>query len=256
MAKPKQPRKEVVSFRLEPKIKYLVDIAARVQRRSPTNYIEYVLEESLKNVEIEKGKSIYDAAQDLWATDEPLRLVKLIINHPNLLTFEEEKISEVLRNYKFDSNNKSDEFSGYDINTIIEDWEIIKDAANGDKRASLWVIERCDAQVLTIWDLAKYGSYQEDIILDTVSSIINGSYKPETIKDSKIKDTIKTCIHNFLIDDSKEITMDNIDKNLLIESWNLIDMSPFASFIRNMLENKESIVLFVKSRQKMREEEK
>ena len=55
----KQPRKESTSIRLEPQVRYLVELAARIQRRNLTNFIEWSLEESLKQVKLRPdGESI------------------------------------------------------------------------------------------------------------------------------------------------------------------------------------------------------
>ena len=44
------PRTEVFGMRLEPKLKYLAEIAARKQRRSLANFVEWAIEMALENV--------------------------------------------------------------------------------------------------------------------------------------------------------------------------------------------------------------
>jgi predicted HicB family RNase H-like nuclease len=40
-------RSEVVTVRLEPKLKYLAELAARKQRRSLSSYVEWAIKQSL-----------------------------------------------------------------------------------------------------------------------------------------------------------------------------------------------------------------
>lgn len=97
MSKPKQPRKELTSLRLEPQVKYLAEIASRVQRRSLTNYIEWAIEECLKQAPIRPGgRSIADLMLELWDVNEPERLIKLAGIAPELLTHDEQLIFKIL----------------------------------------------------------------------------------------------------------------------------------------------------------------
>lgn len=109
MARTPQPRKEATSVRLEPKVKYLVEIAARIQRRSVTNYIEWALEESLRNITLEDNMSdnfgnkvTLDYLKDyLWDINESKRFMILTLNYPVLLTFEEQKLWEIISNHPY-----------------------------------------------------------------------------------------------------------------------------------------------------------
>ena len=50
------PRTEVFAMRLDPKLKYLAEIAARKQRRSLANFVEWAMEQALGRVQlIESG---------------------------------------------------------------------------------------------------------------------------------------------------------------------------------------------------------
>ena len=92
----KTSRSETVTVRLEPKLRYLAEVAARVQRRTLSSYIEWAVEESLKNVSLEwiEGRvsptSISETASRLWDVDEAERFVTLAQLFPNLLTHEEQ----------------------------------------------------------------------------------------------------------------------------------------------------------------------
>jgi hypothetical protein len=92
------PRTEVFGMRLDPKLKYLAEIAARKQRRSLANFIEWSIEQALgsvKLVEFEDGlhnRSVLDEANKLWDLEPSDRLIKLAKNHPDLLSYEEQLI--------------------------------------------------------------------------------------------------------------------------------------------------------------------
>lgn len=97
----KPQRKESMSIRIEPQLRYLIDIASRVQRRSLTNYVEWVLEESLKNVKIGR-LSLSHLALQLWDVNESERLIKLACVAPELLTYDEQLIFKVLIDKELD----------------------------------------------------------------------------------------------------------------------------------------------------------
>ena len=94
------PRTEVFAMRLDPKLKYLAEIGARKQRRSLANFIEWALDEALKNVKlVETGEfngqsdlSVHVEANKLWDLEPSDRLIKLAESYPDLLTYEEQLI--------------------------------------------------------------------------------------------------------------------------------------------------------------------
>jgi hypothetical protein len=91
-------RTEVFAMRLDPKLKYLAEIAARKQRRSLANFIEWSMEQTLgavKLVESEdelQNRSVLYEANRLWDLEPSDRLIKLAENYPELLTYEEQLI--------------------------------------------------------------------------------------------------------------------------------------------------------------------
>lgn len=93
-------RTEVFAMRLDPKLKYLAEIASRKQRRSLANFIEWALDEALANVMLQVNgnsngqydRSVRDEANKLWDLEPSDRLIKLAENYPDLLTYEEQLI--------------------------------------------------------------------------------------------------------------------------------------------------------------------
>ena len=99
------PRTEVFAMRLDPKLKYLAEIAARKQRRSLANFIEWTIEQALGQVILEgggfdvEGLTVAHMSAKLWALDESDRLVQLAELYPDLLTYEEQLIWRVINEH-------------------------------------------------------------------------------------------------------------------------------------------------------------
>ena len=111
------PRTEVFAMRFDPKLKYLAEIAARKQRRSMANFVEWAIEEALKSVYLiersdynNQGETVTDATSKLWALDESDRLIRLATNFPELLTYDEQTVLCVICEqsiYNKDSKTRS-----------------------------------------------------------------------------------------------------------------------------------------------------
>ncbi|GAB3359149.1 hypothetical protein ACFO6X_04985 [Giesbergeria sinuosa] len=86
-----------VSVRLDPKLKYLAELAARKHRRTLSSYIDWAVESSLERVFLHEGDryddktSVADEARRLWDVDEAERFVKLAITYPELMNLEEQE---------------------------------------------------------------------------------------------------------------------------------------------------------------------
>src|SRR5687768_17469442 len=133
---------EVFAMRLEPKTKYLAEIAARKQRRSLSNYMEWVIEQSFSMVYLEeskehrRGKTVADAASDIWGLTEADRVFRLAIWFPDLLTYDEQLIWDVICNYQQDVKELSEPVrlkndNQYSIELIRKCWDEIKAYALG-----------------------------------------------------------------------------------------------------------------------------
>lgn len=99
-------KSEIVTIRLEPKLRYLAEIAARKHRRSLSSYVEWAIDQSLQSILLEerdpgdsfsRSISIADVAAHLWDVDEPDRFVKLALRYPDLLTHDEQVIWKLVR---------------------------------------------------------------------------------------------------------------------------------------------------------------
>ncbi|MNB93198.1 hypothetical protein D3C76_465360 [compost metagenome] len=113
MARPKKSADQSttvsVSLRIDPRIKYGIDLAARIQKRTVTGVVEWAVEQALADVSL--PRSVFaehedpDAPTDLasslddrlWSSNEGVRLVLLASRYPQLLSYEETRIWETIK---------------------------------------------------------------------------------------------------------------------------------------------------------------
>jgi hypothetical protein len=95
----KLSRSETVTVRLDPKLRYLAELAARRQRRTVSSYIEWAIEESFKHFSLDLNGSgvIADEAESLWDVDDADRFARLALHHPDLLTHDEQILWKLVR---------------------------------------------------------------------------------------------------------------------------------------------------------------
>lgn len=95
----KLSRSETVTVRLDPKLRYLAELAARRQRRTLSSYIEWAIEDSLKHfsLDLNGNTTLADEAGVLWDVDEADRFARLALHHPDLLTHEEQVLWKLVR---------------------------------------------------------------------------------------------------------------------------------------------------------------
>jgi hypothetical protein len=93
----KLARSETVTVRLDPKLRYFAELAARKQRRTLSSFIECAIEESLKKIELFDDRTrvnvtLASQANELWDVDEPDRFAKLAKRFPHMLTHDEQVV--------------------------------------------------------------------------------------------------------------------------------------------------------------------
>ena len=80
-------RSEVVTVRLDPRLRYGVELAARKHRRTASSFIEWAIEETLRREIIrEQSEEVNQATaqqmlNEVWDIDESDRFAKLALNH-------------------------------------------------------------------------------------------------------------------------------------------------------------------------------
>lgn len=98
----KLSRSETVTVRLDPKLRYLAELAARLHRRTLSSYVEWAIEASLDSTVLKpdfngQGASIKDDAEYLWDVDDADRFAKLALRYPHLLSHEEQVRWKLIR---------------------------------------------------------------------------------------------------------------------------------------------------------------
>lgn len=107
----KQNRTEIVQVRLNPRLRFSAELAAKAQKRSMSSFLEWSLECNLANVPlknlvnqslmIDKGYDlpIYlsDLVEAVWDSDEVIRFVRLAQAAPLLLSDDERRAWEFIR---------------------------------------------------------------------------------------------------------------------------------------------------------------
>ena len=94
----KLSRSETVTVRLDPKLRYLAELAARKQRRTLSSFIEWAIEDALGRVYLDdRGTSVTEVANTLWDVDDSDRFAKLAIKFSELLTHEEQVLWKLIR---------------------------------------------------------------------------------------------------------------------------------------------------------------
>jgi hypothetical protein len=144
-AKASGPRTEVFAMRLDPKLKYLAEIAARKQRRSLANFIEWSLEKALDSVKLVESEelngqfnlSVLDEANKLWDLEPSDRLIKLAENYPDLLNYEEQIIWKAIFNV-----TAVETFEDAKGETQLIKYDLV-DGNEGNKRADRSSVKAC-----------------------------------------------------------------------------------------------------------------
>lgn len=99
----KLSRSETVTVRLDPKLRYLAELAGLKHRRTLSSFIEWAVEQTLRGVYLRhsdnafEGGDLASEAESLWDVDEADRFAKLAMRYPELLNHEEQKRWKLIR---------------------------------------------------------------------------------------------------------------------------------------------------------------
>lgn len=100
----KLSRSETVTVRLDPKLNYLCELAARAQRRTKSSFIEWAIDHALQSVAVpgtSPAQTISDLIPALWDVEEADRLAMLAFVAPFLLTHEEQVVWKLVESNGF-----------------------------------------------------------------------------------------------------------------------------------------------------------
>jgi hypothetical protein len=145
-------KSETISVRLDARLRYLVELAARRQRRTLSSYVAWAVEDSLSRVLITEevdprgnsmGKSVSEVAMALWDPEGPERLVRLALQYPELLTYHEQILWRLIRENRYlwkqsRADNSTQDLSEADCiwERLHETWDTFNAVARGDEPKS------------------------------------------------------------------------------------------------------------------------
>ena len=158
----KLSRSEITTIRLDPKLRYLAELAARKQRRTLSSFIEWAVESTLNRLPISEwdgGEYTFrEKAEQLWDVDEADRFAKLAFGFPELMTHDEQVIWKLVKENGGLWRGVFRERDGVwtwsiseqalDLARLREHFDVFKDVATGKRPASAlpdWIKEDPDS---------------------------------------------------------------------------------------------------------------
>lgn len=114
---------ESLTLRMDPKIKFLIEVISRVRRQSITGVVEAAMEETAFDLEVpyfDEGKVEAHALgaifSEIWSTDESELFINMCFHLPTLMTYEEQRLWETIK--------ISPAFHDKPSATVVTDWKI------------------------------------------------------------------------------------------------------------------------------------
>jgi hypothetical protein len=146
-------RSEVISVRLDPKLRFGAELAARTQRRTLSSLIEWAVEFALKTIKMRDPRffndpdiTLSEALDLVWDVDETDRFLKLAMYYPELLTFEEQVLWKLIREngYVWRGHYNASNTWTWEINLpslihdrVRENWDKFRGVASGQLPSSV-----------------------------------------------------------------------------------------------------------------------
>ena len=131
-------RSETISMRLEPRLRYLAELAARKDRRTLSSFIETIIEAALDQVTLVDingdVRTLGVVGPELWDVFAPDRFVKLALRFPGLLNHHEEIV------WKLITENGYVWKGGFKGGTEHWVWAIQQSSLNWSRLREYWVI--------------------------------------------------------------------------------------------------------------------
>jgi hypothetical protein len=120
-----------VGIRIDPKIKFALDIMGRLQKRSLTAVIEWSISQAIANQMTDfDGGSLATTLDKVWSTDDAVRTVNLAMHMPEALTYDELRVWETIRSselfwHTYPDGSFGDDFNRLLLSNIRTNWERI-----------------------------------------------------------------------------------------------------------------------------------
>lgn len=125
-----------VGIRIDPKIKFALDLMGRLQKRSLTAVIEWAISNAIaQQIGGPYDRPVSQIVDSVWSTDEAVRFVNLCFHLPEALTYDELRIWETIKASKFfwNKNKPQQTYDSLDMAAVQEYWETIVEFAETHK---------------------------------------------------------------------------------------------------------------------------
>ena len=89
-----------VGIRIDPKIKFALDMMGRLQKRSLTAVIEWAISNAMSQQAIDSSQGatkITEAIDAIWSTDEATRFINMCFEVPTMLTYDELRLWDTIK---------------------------------------------------------------------------------------------------------------------------------------------------------------
>lgn len=133
-------RSQTVTVRLDPKLNYLCELAARVQRRTKSSFIEKVIDDAIVRIKLDQraygsqSPSIGECSDKLWHVRPHERLIELAFLAPHLMTMEEQEIWAVICEHGYFWSGEWNNSGGEQVWT----WEVENHSLYRERVGECW----------------------------------------------------------------------------------------------------------------------
>jgi hypothetical protein len=152
---------DALSIRIDPRMKYGLELLARHQRRAVTGVVEWTLSEAFKSETIAAPQGVtinFDQIVRLtWSENEIERVLALYFNFPTLLSYEESRVvNTLLRTYDLWRDLDSSKLSNFKAHEVLPHWEklrpVVEKAAARTPQTGLTEEDFKAGGIAKLWD--------------------------------------------------------------------------------------------------------
>jgi len=122
-----------VGIRIDPKIKFSLDIMGRLQKRSLTAVIEWAISNAIAQEVVDgpegDGQPVSKVIDRVWSTDEATKFINMCFEMPSVLTYDERRIwdtvllSPIFWKVEWGAQDRSN----FDESVYRDNWEGLKE---------------------------------------------------------------------------------------------------------------------------------
>ncbi|WP_252090335.1 hypothetical protein [Pseudomonas sp. MWU13-3659] len=121
-----------VGIRIDPKIKFALDMMGRSQKRSLTAVIEWAIATAMSQQGIESARgprTVDEIIDSIWSTDEATRFLNMCFEVPSLMTYDEMRLWDtIVLSPDFWTTPQATEYRNHLSEFIVRDhWDKLKE---------------------------------------------------------------------------------------------------------------------------------